>query len=175
MTECALTHRPGRSPGRWASARFFAGLFLATHFLATHLCAQASEDSWPYQVRAGDTLIGIRDTLLVPGADWQSLQRLNRVANPRQLAPGSTLQIPVRLLRTSEATAEVVHTHGDVQIVRGGASAAAGNQVLSSGQLLSSGDTVRTGAQSSAALRFADGTRVTMRPDSLLTIERSVR
>ena len=157
------------------------GAFL---LLGASLGAQAADDLWPYKVQVGDTLIGISERILVPGASWQTLQRLNRVRNARQLVPGSTLQIPAALLRQTALTAEVVHTHGDVQVLRlqiaTGADAGkqvqalVGNQLLG-GQLLRAGDTVRTGSQSSAVLRFADGTRVTMRPDSVLKIERSSR
>jgi hypothetical protein len=139
--------------------------------LTAGLTAQAADDLWPYQVTPGDTLIGIRDRMLVPGADWQALQRINRVPNPRQLVPGSTLQIPFKLLRQQPLKAEAVHTQGDVQVERAGAP----TQPLLGGQLLAAGDVVRTGAQSSAVLRFADGSRVMMRPDSVLKIERTVK
>jgi hypothetical protein len=154
-------------------ARFLLGLRsgAAGLLLAIGLCAQAADDLWAYKVAAGDTLIGIRDRMLVPGADWQALQRINRVPNPRQLVPGSTLQIPYKLLRQQSVSAEVVHAYGDVQMERSGTAA----QPLVGGQLLATGDLVRTGAQSSAVLRFADGTRVMMRPDSALKIERSAR
>jgi hypothetical protein len=132
---------------------------------------RAAEDFWPYRVEAGDTLIGIRDRLMVPGADWQTLQRINQVPNPRQLVPGSTLQIPVNLLRQQALAAEVVHSYGEVQVQRSGGAP----QPLVGGQTLASGDVVRTGAQSSAVLRFADGARVMMRPDSVLKIERTVK
>ena len=156
----------------------------AVLLLGTSLGTQAADDLWPYKVQVGDTLIGISERILVPGASWQTVQRLNRVPNARRLVPGSTLQIPAALLRQTALTAEVVHTHGEVQVLRAqaGASADAGKQAqvlvgsqLLGGQLLQAGDTVRTGPQSSAVLRFADGTRVMMRPDSVLKIERSAR
>jgi hypothetical protein len=139
--------------------------------LAFSTSLRAADELWQYRVQTGDTLIGVRDRLMVPGADWQVLQRINLVPNPRQLVPGSSLQIPVQLLRQQALTAEVVHTHGEVQVQRAGAAF----QALTGGQVLAVGDVVRTGAQSSAVLRFADGARVMMRPDSLLKIERSVK
>jgi hypothetical protein len=145
--------------------------FATVSLLAFSTSLRAADDLWSYRVQAGDTLIGVRDRLMVPGADWQVLQRINRVPNPRQLVPGSSLQIPVPLLRQQALSAEVVHTHGDVQVQRSGRAL----QALVGGQVLAAGDVVRTGAQSSAVLRFADGTRVMMRPDSTLTIERSVK
>jgi hypothetical protein len=132
---------------------------------------QAADELWTYRVQVGDTLIGVRDRLMVPAADWQVLQRINKVPNPRHLLPGSSLQIPLALLRQKALTAEVVHSHGEVQVQRSGAAF----EALTSGQVLAAGDVVRTGAQSSAVLRFADGARVMMRPDSVLKIERTAK
>ena len=133
--------------------------------------ARADEPLWAHTVERGDTLIGLRDRMLRPGADWHELQRLNRIANPRRLVPGSTLQIPVSMLLEQALEVEVLHTHGTVALQRPGAPI----EPLASGVSLAMGDVVRTGPQSSAALRFADGTRVLLRPDSVLRIERSVR
>ena len=146
-------------------------LLVLLALLGVGSAARAADPLWTYRVQTGDTLIGVRDRLMVPGADWQILQRINQVPNPRQLVPGSNLQIPIALLRQQALSAEAVHTHGDVQVQRSGAA----SQALVGGQVLASGDVVRTGAQSSAVLRFGDGTKVTMRPDSVLKIERSVK
>jgi hypothetical protein len=148
---------------RWVAA--------ALLLLAACSPLRAAEAMWSYRVQPGDTLIGVRDRLMLPGSEWQVLQRINRVPNPRQLRPDSSLQIPVALLRQQALTAEVVHTHGEVQVQRPGGAF----QALIGGQVLAAGDVVRTGAQSSAALRFADGARVLMRPDSVLKIEHSVK
>lgn len=133
--------------------------------------AWAADEFWPYGVEQGDTLIGIRDRLLRPGADWRELQRVNRVANPRRLVPGSTLRIPIALLPEQTLAAEVLHAHGEVSMQRQGGAV----QRLAGGETLAAGDVVRTGTRSSAALRFADGSRVLLRPDSVLRIERMVR
>ena len=116
-------------------------------------------------VQAGDTLFD----LLRPGADWASVQRANAIADPKRLRPGSVLRIPAALLREQAAVAEVVHAYGEVTVQRATTLTAL---PLTAGENLSSGDVVRTGAQSSATLRFADGARLLIRPDSELTIER---
>lgn len=131
----------------------------------------AAEETWDYRVVPGDTLIGVRDRLLVPGSDWRVLQRLNHVDNPRRLMPASTLRIPLKMLRLQPLFAEVLYAHGDVRVERAGAAA----QPLAGGERVNTGDLVRTGAQSSTVLRFADGARVVVRPDSLLRVEQSAR
>jgi hypothetical protein len=118
-----------------------------------------------YRVQAGDTLIA----LLRDGADWQSVQRSNNIADPKRLNPGALIRIPAHLLREQPAVAEVVHSYGSVTVTR----ASTENEIpLASGDNLAAGDTVRTGAQSSTTLRFIDGARVLVRPDSELKIER---
>jgi hypothetical protein len=133
--------------------------------------ACATDESWPYRIERGDTLIGVRDRLLRPDADWRILQRANRIANPRRLIPGSTLKIPLSALREHPLVAEVLYASGTVTVQRAGAAP----EPLIGGASLAAGDLVRTGPQSSAALRFADGARVLVRPDSTLRIERTVR
>jgi hypothetical protein len=129
--------------------------------------AAAPDAHWPYVVANGDTLIGIARTRLVPGADWRVVQRLNQVRDPFRLRPGSTLLVPWELVPAVALLATVQHVHGDVQLERGGAPARA----LRSGDTVSSGALLATGANSSASLRLADGTRVLLRPQTRLQIE----
>ncbi|MFI4931761.1 MAG: FecR domain-containing protein [Burkholderiales bacterium] len=133
--------------------------------------AQGTADTdaaWTYQVTRGDTLIALSRELLQPGIGWQRLQRLNHVADPYRLMPGTTLRIPVAWLRTEATVAEVVYLVGQVRAQRGGAPLA---DPLATGTQLRSGDTVITGASPSAlTLRLVDGTRMLIEPDSTLTI-----
>jgi hypothetical protein len=133
--------------------------------------ARAAEEAWTYTIVRGDTLIGLRNRLMRPEADWRELQRLNGIRNPRRLKPGSTLRVPRDFLPQIALEVEVVQTHGQATLRRKGQA----EQALASGLQLTTGDIVATGALSSATLRFADGTRVLLRPDSVLRIERSVR
>ncbi len=130
----------------------------------------AGIDTIDIEVAPGDTLIGLQERLLKPGASWRQVQTLNGVRVPRLLQPGTVLRIPVALLRQQDQLAEAVHSYGDVTVERAGAAP----RKLLGGDTLKAGDAVRTGPQSSAALRFADGARVLLRPDSRLVIERSV-
>ena len=67
-------------------------------------CPLSAEDLRPCRVPARHTLIGVRDRLMVPGSQWQALQRIGKVPNPRQLVPGSSVQIPLLLLRQTLPT-----------------------------------------------------------------------
>lgn len=136
-------------------------------FVGAGAAAQAAETVL-YTVVSGDTLIGLRDLLLRPDADWRVVQRLNRVADPRRLRPDSTLLIPVHLLREQPAVAEALHVHGDVRVTH----ANGNSEAVIGGMTLAAGAVVRAARQSSAVLRFADGARVLVRPESELRLER---
>ena len=122
----------------------------------------------PHRIERGDTLIG----LLRPGADWRPVQRMNRIADPRRLQPGKVIRIPTRLLREQPTVAEVVHAHGDVRVVR---APSASPEALAGGATVAAGDAVHTGSQSSVTLRFADGSRLLLRPNSSLRLDRLMR
>ncbi len=140
--------------------------------LATSVAAQGSaEGMLEHRVERGDTLIGLHALLMRPQADWRVVQRLNRIADPRRLRTGSTLRIPLSMLREEPVSAEVLHSHGEVFVERGGAP----REPLAAAALLRAGDVVTTGAQSSASLRFADGSRALLGPGARLRVERLVQ
>jgi hypothetical protein len=141
-------------------------VWLAVSLLSTaggwaHAQTAAAEADWRYRVVRGDTLIALTEAWLAPGKTWRDLQALNRVADPLRLMPGSTLCMPVAWLRREASVAEAVFVKGDVQRQRGALS-----EALASGATLHSGDRIRTGAQASASLRFADGSRLLIPPES---------
>lgn len=123
---------------------------------------------WRYRVAAGDTLIALAARYLDDRDDWQSLQRHNQVGDPRRLVPGSTIRIPYDWLRREASVAEVVFVQGQVSLQRLGDGA---QQVVQTGMPVRPADTLRTGSQSSVSLRFADGSRLLVVPDSKLTME----
>ena len=131
--------------------------------------AATTDAEWSYRVSAGDTLIGLANTYLKPGFSWQQLQKLNAVADPYRLPPGKAMRIPLAWLRGESTVAEAVFVRGDVQVQRGGAGAA---EALAVGATLQPGDLVRTGAQSSVTVKFADSSRLLVVPDSQVRVER---
>ena len=129
--------------------------------LCVATAAQAADSSGPeleLAVRGGDTLIAISDRYLAKPADWPKLQRLNKVANPRRLRPGSTIRIPFAWLREEADQAEVVSVAG-TSVTVDSAPAAAGAR-------LGPGAVVRTGADGYATLRTHDGSLIALQPRS---------
>lgn len=140
------------------------GLLLASGLARSQ--GEAADADWRYRIQPGDTLITLTDAWLAPPRTWRDLQKLNRVPDPLRLKPGSTLRMPVAWLKREASVAEAVFTRGQVTRQRGSA-----NEALAAGATLHSGDRIRTSAQSSASLRFADGSRLLVPPDSDVTLE----
>lgn len=144
-------------------------VWLAWALLATGAAQaqpQTADADWRYRIQPGDTLITLTDSWLAAPKTWRDLQKLNRVPDPLRLQPGSTLRMPVAWLRREASVAEAVFARGQVTRLRGGAS-----EALAAGAMLQGGDRIHTGAQSSASLRFADGSRLLIPPDSDVTLE----
>jgi hypothetical protein len=116
-----------------------------------------------YTVAPGDTLIGLGERLLDPPARWRDVQRLNRIAVPRRLAPGTELRIDPAWLRGEPAEAELGTVAGTVAL--DGAPAAAG----ASGR---EGSRIETGADGVVVVRLRDGTTLTIPPASTVRFER---
>ncbi|MFM9916198.1 MAG: FecR domain-containing protein [Rhizobacter sp.] len=126
-----------------------------------------SAEVWSYRIVEGDTLIGISGEYLVRPSDWPRLQRLNRIADPLRLVPGSEVRIPHDWLRKTATLAEAVFVRGDVTVLRSSSEPAV---AVPMGSMLRAGDVVRTAADSSVTLRFADGSRLLVVPDSEVAI-----
>lgn len=132
-------------------------------FATGHVGAQ----DWTYTTRSGDTPLDIARTYLKRPEDWRALLRLNDLAHPAALPPGRALRIPVAWLKTKPAHVLVSHVDGDVRLRRPDG----GDTRLATGGSVRGGDTVITGPGGFAAFRLADGSRISLAPDSRLRFE----
>ena len=130
--------------------------------------SEQPDGDWVYRIAPADTLIGLSGTYLQAPYGWRDLQKLNRIADPLRLVPGSALRIPLKWLRREIGVAEVVHVQGEAQVVR----SAEPPRAVQAGESLRAGDVLRTGPGASLTLRFADGSRLLATPDSEFRIER---
>ena len=154
--------------GRSIRSKGWRWLGLAMVLLASW-SVQAQE--WVYRVRPGDTLWDVTGAYLKPSIPWQRLQEHNRIANPYQLPPGSTLRIPLQWLHHQPATAKVVALQG-VAVAR---TAAGRDAPVTAGMSLGSGARVTTSPEASLSLQFADGSRLLLLGDSELLLDRLTR
>lgn len=120
-----------------------------------------------YVVRAGDTLFDLAREYLNRPSDYRQLQRQNNVANPRRMATGRDLAIPVSLLRTRADPARLESYRGQVQLQRTGQ-----NLPLSAGMSLMEGDILSTGANTFIRVVMSDGSFAVVPSNSRVMLER---
>jgi len=119
----------------------------------------------------GDRLVDIAKAYQKNPEDWKKLQQKNAVPEPKLLAPGKQINIPVNDLKQGDPVAEAVLVHGEVQrLDKAGQPAAK----LSSGDVLKMGDMVQTGARSTLTIRFADDSRMLVTEKSKVSLSNLV-
>jgi len=74
--------------------------------------AVASESCFSYKAVAGDTLIGLGQQYLNQPADWRVLARVNRIQQPKRIALGTTLCLPVSALKSTARNGVVLDVVG---------------------------------------------------------------
>ena len=124
----------------------------------------AVEASLAYVVKPGDKLILLAKELLVSPEDWPEVARFNGMTNPNLLRVGQTVNVPVRLAKFEAVNGKVLRVQGDVQV--------AGVKAVVDG-MVREGDIMRTGPDSNALVQLADGSRITIQPNTLAQIETS--
>jgi hypothetical protein len=121
----------------------------------------AAEPTIPYVVRSSDKLIKFSKEVLVSPESWAEVAKLNELKDPNMIRPGQTLNIPVRLMKKISTPGKVISVQGEVQV--GGVAAQPGAAVPEGAKL-------QTGANSSALVQLADGSRVQLMPNSLADV-----
>ena len=137
----------------------------ATPASAKKLADLQPKNDYAYLVKPGDTLIGLGEKLLTKAVDWAQVGRYNRLANNNRIAPGSTLQIPVNLLRSTPYDSTLLQARGEVNDVKG--------QPLKAGVKLSEGDEIKTGKDGVATVQLIDGSIITLRNNTAAKLEQT--
>ncbi|MEC5386009.1 FecR domain-containing protein [Uliginosibacterium sp. H3] len=153
----------------WFRRHLFCLGLLTALCIATATAAdmpKAAPEMWHYSIKPGDTLIGVANAFLKNPNDWPKLQTINLIPDPKRLVPGSTLRLPVALLRREAAVAEVVFVQGQATRMAQDGS----KQPLAEGAKLQIGDIIETPADASVSLRFVDGSRLLLTPNSKLVL-----
>jgi len=126
----------------------------------------ADADDFTYHTQAGDTLIGLGRRLLVEPARWRELQTRNAVRQPTRMPTGTALHIPRAWLKQEVEQATVVSVSGEAS--RDGGAVKPGDVLAQGAQVTTKGDGFLT-------LKLADGSLITLDPNSALTLERLTR
>lgn len=150
----------------WRAGLCVGLLWGATGLISAH-AQTAAPQVWGYKVKPGDRLVDIAKIYQKSPEDWKRLQQNNAVPEPKLLAPGKQINIPVGDLRQGNPVAQAVLVHGEV--TRLDASGQPRDK-LSSGDVIKMGEGVQTGARSTLTLRFADDSRMLVTEKSKISL-----
>ncbi|MBK8173917.1 MAG: FecR domain-containing protein [Rhodospirillales bacterium] len=128
----------------------------------------ALAQEWLYTVRPGDNIWLISEFYLRDTSFWRALQKLNAIADPLHLLPGEKLRIPVAWLKIQPVPVRIIATAGDVSALRAPQN---DPRPVSTDDLLYAGDEIRTGADGSITVEFADGSRLFLASNSRLVFD----
>lgn len=120
-----------------------------------------------YVFNKGDTLIGLAAKYMRKRSDYVTVQRINRIANPRFIPVGKIVSIPFRLLKYRKSEASLSAFRGNVAIADGG-------RVITpvKGLEIGEGSQLATSAGSFLTLQLEDGSRISMPSNSKMRITR---
>ncbi len=141
-------------------------LLLLAAMAALPASAQPLGNDWVYKTYPGDTLISIAGRYLTNPDDWTKLQAHNKLKNPHHLLPGTSIAMPVNLLRQGSVSAKIVSLKGQVEAV----DANGAKRALESGAAVAEGETIRTGDNSTLILQFVDGSQAFVLANSKMTL-----
>lgn len=134
---------------------------LAALFGSAPAMAQRVELPVQYIVRPGDTLVALAIDYMNRKQDYAVVQKLNNIANPRRLPIGSTLLVPVGLLRMEPVTGVIASFRGDVSV--SGQPAAVGMKILQ-------GMRVETGANAFVTVQLPDTSSISLPSQSRISV-----
>ena len=140
-------------------------LFLMSFY--TISVAQAAD--WIYEVRDGDNLWNITTDYLIDISYVTQLQKINNIADPWYIKPGTKIKIPKKWLKHFPSLIRVQNLQGSAHIIEEESNQ---SQPVKVGTVVMLGDTISTDSNSHLTLAFLDGTVILLLENSRLKIER---
>ena len=118
--------------------------------------------TYTHTAKAGDTLINLAKRYLINPQNWQSLQKLNKIADPHRIRPGTAIRIPLGDMKTTAAMTNVVSIEGPVESTAG---------TLKVGSAISEGQSIKTGENGFVTLKLADGSTLVVQSKSQVRLD----
>ena len=140
-------------------------LLLVSLLIVPASSTKAEGEDWQYTVRPGDTLWSVCETYAAFEKCWLELGQYNGISKPRALSIGERLRVPVAWLKQKPVAARVAYVQGQVLLGNKGT-----QRPLEKDERLKIGHRVVT-REGSATLRFADGSLLTMLPNSEIVLD----
>ncbi|HEC75402.1 MAG TPA: LysM peptidoglycan-binding domain-containing protein, partial [Methylophaga aminisulfidivorans] len=125
----------------------------------------AIAQEWIYTVVEGDNLWNLSEKHLDKVTRFEQLRRLNAIENPKHMQPGTRIRVPLEWIRSNPAAAKIISFTGTASLQRAKKSL---SDIVSVGTMLHLGDQLKTGANSSIAIEFADKSILTLHENSLI-------
>lgn len=138
---------------------------------ATATVATNGLHDWRYTLRPGETLPQVSDRLLASGYDAIQLAHYNGIDDPKSIAPGQSIGIPMNWLDKRPEPAMALAVSGPVQHVDG---VSGRRQTLVPQTTLQAGDEIVT-QTGFAVIQLADGSVIRLGRDSHLIFNRLTR
>jgi hypothetical protein len=130
--------------------------------LLLSLPLQADEKYFVHMASEGDTLIRLGQRYMADPNRWPAVQKLNAIADPTRIRPGSTIRIPWELMRAEPAPPTVHAISGPVRASSG---------KIAVGDKLADGTGITTDEDGFVTLRLADGSTLVLQPKSKMRID----
>ena len=134
---------------------------------AVHAQTRVSSDRVEYTFKRGDTLIDLASKYLRKRSNYKTVQRINRIADPRYIPVGKTISVPFSMLKYRASGASLSAYRGNVSIATNGRT-----RKPVKGLEMAEGTRLTTAAASSMTLQLEDGSRVSMPSNSTMRITR---
>jgi hypothetical protein len=144
------------------------GLYLLLAFVVLLSSSAAQAQDWIYTTVKGDNLWNLSEQHLDKVTRFEQLRRLNDIENPKLLQPGTQIRVPLAWIRSNPVAAEIVSLTGTIQLKRANTSGAESAII---GSALHLGDELRTAANSTVAIQFADQSILTLHENSIVRFD----
>ena len=132
--------------------------------------AAAGEEYWEYTFRPGDSIWNIAEQYTTSVNNWVEIQRLNGIGrgSDRRIPPGTTILIPVSMLKQQPVPAIVIAVSGAARLVR----ADGGEKAVEKGDRVYSGDSVVTDENQGLRIQFADQSELQVLANSVVVFDK---
>jgi len=143
----------------------YSAFIIAMCFFSISL---AAAEDWVYKVRNRDNLWNLAVAHLLDKSYVNRVQKLNNIADPWHIMPGTKIRIPKQWIRHYPALIRVLNLQGTAHILD---YASDQSRQLKSGELVMLDDTIMTDADSTLVLGFLDGSQILLQEKSRLKVD----
>lgn len=128
----------------------------------------AQAEDWIYTTVSGDSLWNLSERHLDRVTRYAQLKKINGIKTPKRMKPGTQIRIPMQWIKSNSVPAEILTVQGNAELLQ-----ADGNvkQTLPPGTLIHLGDRLKSGPDSSVAVKFADKSILTLHSDSVIRFD----